>query len=82
MLKNSPAPSEELYLMTKPKEPCDAASHRLSRGLDLKYLDKLARNINKFTPSVPNSLNAQAYIQDIDFHLEMRSNVTGKDIGL
>ncbi len=44
-----------------------------------KGLDKLARNIGKFKPSVPNSQNAQAYLQDIDFHLEMRSNITDKD---
>ncbi len=51
---HSPAPSEELYLTTKPKESA-AASRRSSHGLDLKYLDKLARNIAKFNPSVPNS---------------------------
>ncbi len=69
MLKHSPAPSEELYLLTQPKEP--AASHKFSHGLDLKDLDKLARNIGKFTPIMPNSQNVQAYLQDIDFHLEM-----------
>ncbi len=76
-LKHSPAPSEELYLTTKPKESA-AASHRSSHGLDLKDLDKLARNIEKFNPSVPNSQNVQAYLQDIDFHLEMQPNVTDK----
>ncbi len=70
VLKHSPAPSKELYLTTKPKEPA-AASRRLSHGLDLKDLDKLARNISKFTPSVPNNQNVQAYLKDIDFHLEM-----------
>ncbi len=70
VLKHSPAPSEELYLTTKPKEPA-VASRRTSHSLDLKYLDKLARNIGKFNPSVPNSQNVQAYLQDIDFHLEI-----------
>ncbi len=70
MLKHSPAPSEELYLTTKPKEPA-AASRRLSHGLDLKDPDKLARNIGKYNPSVLNSQNVQAYLQDIDFHLEI-----------
>ncbi len=28
---------------------------------------------------MPNSQNVQAYLQDIDFHLEMRPNVTDKD---
>ncbi len=79
MLKHSPTHSGELYLtLPQPKESA-AASHRSLQGLDLKDLDKLARNIGKFTPSVPNSPNVQAYLQDIDFHLEMRPNVTDKD---
>ncbi len=78
MLKHSPAPSEELYITTEPEESA-AASRRSSHGLDLKDLDKLARNVGKFNPSVPNSQNVQAYLQDIDFHLEMRPNVTDKD---
>ncbi len=78
VLKHSPSLSEELYITTEPKESA-AASRRSSHGLDLKDLDKLARNIGKFNPSVPNSQNVQAYLQDIDFHLEMRPNVTDKD---
>ncbi len=78
VLKHSPAPSEELYITTEPKESA-AASRRSSHGLDLKDLDKLTRNVGKFNPSVPNSQNVQAYRQDIDFHLEMRPNVTDKD---
>ncbi|XP_048013183.1 uncharacterized protein LOC125246283 [Megalobrama amblycephala] len=76
--KQSPAPSEESYLPTKLKELAPA-SHRSSHGLDLRDLDKLARNIGKFTPNVPGSPNVQSYLQDIDFHLEMRPNVTDKD---
>ncbi len=78
VLKHSPAPSEELYITTEPEESA-AASRRSSHGLDLKDLDKLARNVGKFNPSVPNSQKVQAYLQDIDFHLEMRPNVTDKD---
>ncbi len=78
VLKHSPAPSEELYLTTKPKEFA-AASCRSSHGLDLKDLDKVARNIGKFNPSMPNSQNVQAYLQDFDFHLEMRPNFMDKD---
>ncbi len=77
VLKHSPEPSEELYLMTKPRESA-AASRRSSHGLDLKDLDKLTRNIGKFNPSVPNSQNVQVYLQDIYFHLEMRPNVMDK----
>ncbi len=68
VLKHSPSPSEELYITIEPKESA-AASRRPSHGLDLKDLDKLARNIGKFNPSVSNSQNCQAYLQDIDFHL-------------
>ncbi len=78
VLKHSPVSSEEFYITTKPKESA-AASRRSLHGLDLKDLDKLARNIGKFNPSVPNSQNVQAYLQDIDFHLEMQPNVTDKD---
>ncbi len=78
MLKQSPAPSEELHITTEPEESA-AASRRSSHSLDLKDLDKLARNVGKFDPSVPNSQTVQAYLQDIDFHLEMRPNVTDKD---
>ncbi len=78
VLKHSPAPSEELYITTEPEESA-ATSHRSSHGLDLKDLDKLARNVGKFNPSVPNSQNVQAYLQDIDFYLEMRPNVTDQD---
>ncbi len=78
VLKHSPAPSEELYVTTEPGESA-AASRRSSHGLDLKDLDKLARNVGKFNPSMPNSQKVQAYLQDIDLHLEMRPNVTDKD---
>ncbi|XP_026052849.1 uncharacterized protein LOC113039168 [Carassius auratus] len=45
----------------------------------MSYLDKLTRNINKFTPNVAGSQDVLAYLQDIYFHLEMRSNVTDRD---
>ncbi|XP_042593646.1 LOW QUALITY PROTEIN: uncharacterized protein LOC109092092 [Cyprinus carpio] len=71
----SPLPSRP----GSPLKETAPASHRSSHGLDLKDLDKLPRNIGKFTPSVPGSQDIQAYLQDIDFHLEMRPNVTDKD---
>ncbi|XP_073803629.1 uncharacterized protein [Danio rerio] len=48
-------------------------------GLDLRDLDKLVKNLGKFTPNLPGSQDVHAYLQDIDFHLEMRPNVTDKD---
>ncbi len=59
VLKHPPAPSEEIYITTKPKGSA-AASRRSSHCLNLKDLNKLARNIGKFNPSVPNSQNVQA----------------------
>ncbi len=48
VLKQSPTPSGELFLtIPQPKESA-AASRKLSHGLDLKDLDKFARNIGKF----------------------------------
>ncbi|XP_043107576.1 uncharacterized protein LOC122353757 [Puntigrus tetrazona] len=57
MLKHSPAPSEETYLARRPRET-DPASQRASHSLDLKDLDKIARNI-KFTPGAPSSPDVQ-----------------------
>ncbi|XP_043082985.1 uncharacterized protein LOC122330182 [Puntigrus tetrazona] len=54
-------------------------SQRASHGLDLKDLDKIARNIVKFTPGVPSSPDVQTYLQDVEFHLEVRPHVTDKD---
>ncbi|XP_073787893.1 uncharacterized protein [Danio rerio] len=76
--RSSPTPSEEPYLTPQRREPV-IASHRSSYSLDLKDLDKLARNIGKFTPSVSGGLEVHAYLQDIDFHLEMRPNVSDKE---
>lgn len=78
VLKHPPAPLEELYILTKLKETAPA-SHRSSRGLDLKNLDKLTRNTGKFTPNVPGSQEIKGYLQDVDFHLEMRPSATDKD---
>uniref|UniRef100_A0A9J8DAR4 Uncharacterized protein n=1 Tax=Cyprinus carpio carpio TaxID=630221 RepID=A0A9J8DAR4_CYPCA len=78
VLKHPPAPLEELYILTKLKETAPA-SHRSSRGLDLKDLDKLTRNTGKFTPNVPGSQEIKGYLQDVDFHLEMRPSATDKD---
>ncbi len=60
VLKHSPAPSEELYITTEPKQSA-AASRRSSHGLDLKDLDKLARNVGNFNPKQPKcpSLSAR-----------------------
>ncbi|KAL1280018.1 hypothetical protein QQF64_014618 [Cirrhinus molitorella] len=77
-LKPSPALSEETYLTIKPRE-ISQASHRPSCGIDFRDLTKLARNINQFIPSMPGGQDIQAYLQDVDFHLEMRPSVTDTD---
>ncbi|KAL1264158.1 hypothetical protein QQF64_004513 [Cirrhinus molitorella] len=76
--KASPTPSEETYLTTKLKD-VPQSSQRPSQSMDLKDLDKLAKNISKFNPGMPGCQDVQAYLKDIDFHLEMRDNVTDKD---
>lgn len=53
--------------------------HEVAYGLTLKDLDKLARNINKFSPNVAGGQDVQAYLQDVDFNLEVRSNITDRD---
>ncbi|KAL1254771.1 hypothetical protein QQF64_017000 [Cirrhinus molitorella] len=77
-LKPSPALSEETYLTIKPRE-ISQASHRPSCGIDFRDLAKLARNINQFIPSMPDGQDIQAYLQDVDCHLEMRPSVTDKE---
>ncbi len=49
VLKHPPGPSEEIYITTKPKGSA-AASRRSSHSLNLKDLDKLARNMENSTP--------------------------------
>ncbi len=80
VLKHSPAPSEEFYLTTRPKESA-AASRRSKRPRQARQEQQgkfKTKKIGKFNPSMPNSQNVQAYHQDIDFHLEMRPHVTDK----
>ncbi|KAL1274378.1 hypothetical protein QQF64_027192 [Cirrhinus molitorella] len=76
--KASPTPSEETYLTTKLKE-LPQSSQRPSQSMDLKDLNKLAKNISKFNPGMPGCQDVQAYLKDIDFHLEMRGNGTDKE---
>lgn len=40
--------------------------------------DKVARNINTFTPSLAGGNDIHAYLQDIDFHLGMLDQATHK----
>lgn len=77
-LKHSPTLSEEHHLADRRKGNIQR-EYEVACGLTLKDLDKLAGNINKFTPNVSGSQDVQAYLQDIDFHLEMRANVTDRD---
>ncbi len=49
----------------------------MSRGVMLKNLNRLARNIDHFAPHDAGDHNVHAYLQDIDFHLQ--TNVTTQD---
>lgn len=77
-LKRSPALSEEHYPADKRKGTLQMEREDTD-SLALKDLDKLARNITKFTPNATGGQDVQAYLQDIDFLLEMRSTVTDRD---
>lgn len=79
VLKTSPADSEEKYPADKRKGRNLQADYEAAHGLPVKHLDKIARNINKFTPSVTGSQDVKAYLQDIDFHLEARDKITDRD---
>ncbi|XP_043078292.1 uncharacterized protein LOC122327164 [Puntigrus tetrazona] len=70
--------AEPLRTREAPKSPLPT-SQRASHGLDLKDLDKIARNIVKFTPGVPSSPDVPTYLQDVEFHLEVRPHVTDID---
>ncbi|XP_053089648.1 CAP-Gly domain-containing linker protein 1-like [Pangasianodon hypophthalmus] len=74
----SPALTEEFIPANRRMGPIHADTKAV-HGLTLKDLDRLARNINKFTPNAAGGYDVQAYLQDIDFHLETRPQATNRD---
>ncbi|XP_053090601.1 uncharacterized protein LOC128318436 [Pangasianodon hypophthalmus] len=51
----------------------------IAPGITPRDLDKRAKNINKFTPNHEGGHDIHAYLQDIDFHLQMMPQVTTRD---
>lgn len=49
----------------------------MARGVMLKNLNRLARNIDHFAPHDAGDHNVHGYLQDIDFHLQ--TNVITQD---
>ena len=50
-----------------------------AHGMTIKDLNKLSENISRFNPNSTEGHDIQAYLQDIEFHLEMRPHVTDRD---
>uniref|UniRef100_A0A673M8X4 Uncharacterized protein n=1 Tax=Sinocyclocheilus rhinocerous TaxID=307959 RepID=A0A673M8X4_9TELE len=84
--------NDELYMVRKElkdayelkqeprKEKHLSASPLLTaHGMTIKDLNKLSKNISKFNPNSAEGHDIQAYLQDIEFHLEMRPHVTDRD---
>ncbi|KAI2646010.1 Gag polyprotein [Labeo rohita] len=76
--KTSPAFATEFYFVSKITDPIQA-DLRAAHGMTIKDHNKLSNNISKFNLNSKESHNIQAHLQDIDFHLEMRSQVTDRD---
>ena len=67
-------------------QPCPANERkppvqdlRAAHGMTIKDLNKLSENISRFNPNSTEGHDIQAYLQDIEFHLEMRPHVTDRD---
>uniref|UniRef100_A0A673K3E5 Uncharacterized protein n=1 Tax=Sinocyclocheilus rhinocerous TaxID=307959 RepID=A0A673K3E5_9TELE len=84
--------NDELYMVRKElkdayelkqeprKEKHLSASPLLTaHGMTIKDLNKLSKTISSFNPNSAEGHDIQAYLQDIEFHLEMRPHVTDRD---
>ncbi len=76
--KTSPAFATELFPVNERKPPIQA-DLGAAPGMTIKDLDKLSKNVSKFNPNSTGGHTIQAHLQDIDFYLEMRPQVTDRD---
>ncbi len=76
--KTSPAFATELFPVNERKPPIQA-DLGAAPGMIIKDLDKLSKNVSKFNPNSTGGHTLQAHLQDIDFYLEMRPQVTDRD---
>ncbi|KAG1924837.1 hypothetical protein F2P79_025901 [Pimephales promelas] len=77
--KTSPAFTTELFPANKQREIIQPDS-KAATGMTLKDLNQLAKNITQFDPNSTEGHSIQAYLQDIDFLLEVRPHLTDRDI--
>ena len=75
--KTSPAFATQPFPANKGKPPVQDL--RAAHGMTIKDLNKLSENISRFNPNSTEGHDIQAYLQDIEFHLEMRPHVTDRD---
>ncbi|XP_042610883.1 uncharacterized protein LOC122144218, partial [Cyprinus carpio] len=75
--KTSPAFATQPCPANEGKPPVQ--DHRAAHGMTIKDLNKLSENISRFNPNSTEGHDIQAYLQDIEFHLEMRPHVTDRD---
>ncbi|XP_016104650.1 uncharacterized protein [Sinocyclocheilus grahami] len=76
--KTSPAFATQAFPANERIPPIQAdlgAAH----GMTIKDLNKLSKNISSFNPKSAEGHDIQAYLQDIEFYLEMRPHVTDRD---
>ncbi|XP_042616880.1 uncharacterized protein LOC122145683, partial [Cyprinus carpio] len=75
--KSSPAFATQPFPANESKPPIQ--DFRAAHGMTIKDLNKLSENISRFNPNSTEDHDIQAYLQDIEFHLEMRPHVTDRD---
>lgn len=77
-IRPSPAFTTNLFPSHPSRKPLHTAV-KPAQEATLKDLDKLAKRITQFNPNSTESKNIQAYLQDLDFYLEVRPHVTDRD---
>ncbi|KAG1925906.1 hypothetical protein F2P79_025219 [Pimephales promelas] len=77
--KTSPALTTELFPANQQREIIQPDS-KAATGMTFKDLNQLAKNITQFDPNSTEGHCIQAYLQDIDFLLEVRPHMTDRDI--
>uniref|UniRef100_A0A8C1TA89 Uncharacterized protein n=1 Tax=Cyprinus carpio TaxID=7962 RepID=A0A8C1TA89_CYPCA len=75
--KTSPVFATQPFPANERKPPVQdlGAAH----GMTIKDLNKLSENISRFNQNSTEGHDIQAYLQDIEFHMEMRPHVTDRD---
>ena len=75
--KTSPTFATQPFPANERKPPIQDL--RAAHGMTIKDLNKLSENISRLNPNSTDGHDIPAYLQDIEFHLEMRPHVTDRD---